>query len=125
MLQVRGPVVQEGERLAEALLTNHQVCQQILVGRQGKRMFLGVGEAGGLGGRVGGQAAPTHSGLSTHYVQAGWAAGAWSLSISTWSRLIRNTIQNCSALPRYSSGLSMCPAGWVESTVGSARRLTS
>ena len=35
-------------------------------------MFLGVGEAGGLGGRVGGQAAPAHSGLSTHYGQAWW-----------------------------------------------------
>ena len=37
-------------------------------------MLLGVGEAGGLGGRVGGQAAPTHSGLSSHYVQAWWGS---------------------------------------------------
>ena len=35
-------------------------------------MVLGVGEAGGLSGGVGGQAAPTHSGLSTHYGQAWW-----------------------------------------------------
>ena len=37
-------------------------------------MLLGVGEAGGLGGRVGGQAAPTHSGLSSHYGQAWWGS---------------------------------------------------
>ena len=28
---VRGPVVQEGERLAEALLTNHQVFLRVLI----------------------------------------------------------------------------------------------
>ena len=29
--QVRGPVVQEGERLAEALLTNHQVLPRTVI----------------------------------------------------------------------------------------------
>ena len=29
--QVRGPVVQEGERLAEALLTNHQVLSSAVI----------------------------------------------------------------------------------------------
>ena len=45
--QVRGPVVQEGERLAEALLTNHQVCQQQrVVTMILMKFYLGAGESG-------------------------------------------------------------------------------
>ena len=35
--KVRGPVVQEGERLAEALLTNHQVLPELYMSKAKQR----------------------------------------------------------------------------------------
>ena len=67
------PDVQEGERLAEALLTNHQVCQQQrVVTMILMKFYLGAGESGEPGGRVGGQAAPPHLDLPYHHGQAWW-----------------------------------------------------
>ena len=71
---MRGPVVQEGERLAEALLTNHQVLPELYSLKQsrGIKFNLGAGEAGGPGGGAGRQAAPPHLGLPHYHGKAWW-----------------------------------------------------